>query len=168
MKRRRFLSIAGAAASIGFSVPEVLAERQPSVAGPNDVSSASPSHPNQGGRPLVDFSVDGLGLTPREYAAELAALAEGNSVEADYYSLGGTVAELEKRFAALLGKERGPIRSDRHAGKSSGCPEAGRARPAGARSGRKPPFQRLGRLRDPSERPDPDSSGGRPKHVHGR
>lgn len=105
MKRRRFLSLAGAA-SVGWSVPEVLAERRLSVAASGDASSSSLKPLNQSGRLSVDFSVDGLGLTPREYAAELVALAEEASIEADYYSLGGTVAKLEQRFAALLGKER--------------------------------------------------------------
>jgi threonine aldolase len=94
MKRRHFLSIAGAAATAGWAASAPgLSRSRPELA-PSD------------GRPLVDFSVDGLGLTPREYAADLAALAEGSSIEVDYYSLGGTVAELELRFAALLGKER--------------------------------------------------------------
>jgi len=106
MKRRRFLSIAGAAASAGLSAPAVFSERRPSAAGSDDGSLSSLRNPNQAGRPTVDFSLDGIGLTPWEYAAELAALAEGKTIEADYYSLGGTVTELEKRFAAVLGKER--------------------------------------------------------------
>jgi len=94
MKRRHFLSIAGATASAGWAAPASALSR--SFQAPNTA----------GGRLLVDFSVDGLGLTPREYAADLAALAEDSSIEIDSYSLGGTVAKLEQRFAALLGKER--------------------------------------------------------------
>ena len=50
------------------------------------------------------MDVDGLGLTPSEFSAVLAPLAE--RIEADEYSIGGEVAELEALFARLLGKER--------------------------------------------------------------
>jgi threonine aldolase len=50
------------------------------------------------------MDVDGLGLTPAEFAAVLAPLAA--RLEADEYSIGGEVEELEKLFARLLGKER--------------------------------------------------------------
>jgi threonine aldolase len=50
------------------------------------------------------MDVDGLGLTPSEFAAVLAPLA--SRIEADEYSIGGEVDELEKLFARLLGKER--------------------------------------------------------------
>jgi len=94
MNRRRFLSITSAAAAAGLAAPGSA------LPGIGQTANAS------GGGAFVDFSVDGLGLTPREYVAELAALAEKSAIEADYYSLGGTVTELERRFAALLGKER--------------------------------------------------------------
>ena len=92
MKRRHFLSIAGATASVRWAAPASALSRSRQASVPS------------GGRPLVDFSVDGLGLTPREYAADLASLAEASSIEVDSYSLGGTVAELEQQFAALLEK----------------------------------------------------------------
>jgi threonine aldolase len=50
------------------------------------------------------MDVDGLGLTPAEFAAVLAPLAA--KIEPDEYSVGGEVEELEKTFAGLLGKER--------------------------------------------------------------
>ncbi len=53
----------------------------------------------------IDFQADGLGLDPREYAALLHDLATTQQLEADYYSIGGLVAELEQKFARLLGKE---------------------------------------------------------------
>ena len=53
----------------------------------------------------IDFSSDGLGLNPREYAAQLQAVASTQTFEADYYSNGGSVAELERKFASVLGKE---------------------------------------------------------------
>jgi len=49
---------------------------------------------------------DGLGLTAGEQARLLTRLADDGRIEPDSYSNGGTVAALEQRFAALLGKER--------------------------------------------------------------
>ncbi len=94
MKRRNFFSFAGVAAASALTAP------RPVLSGFAQASVPSPD------RSFVDFSVDGLGLTPREYAADLTALAEKSPIEPDYYSLGGMVAELERQFAALLGKER--------------------------------------------------------------
>jgi len=50
------------------------------------------------------MDVDGLGLSPAEFAALLQRLSAG--IVADEYSLGGEVAELEAHFAQVLGKER--------------------------------------------------------------
>jgi len=50
------------------------------------------------------MDVDGLGLTPAEFAAILQPLASG--IAEDEYSVGGEVDELERLFARLLGKER--------------------------------------------------------------
>ncbi len=52
----------------------------------------------------VRMDVDGLGLTPAEFAALLQRLSVG--IVPDEYSLGGEVAELEAFFAQVLGKER--------------------------------------------------------------
>jgi threonine aldolase len=51
----------------------------------------------------VNFLGDGLELPPSAYAELLARLSK--NVKADEYSRGGAVETLEKRFAALLGKE---------------------------------------------------------------
>jgi threonine aldolase len=53
--------------------------------------------------PAVNFLGDGLELSPSAYAELLARLSK--NVKADEYSRGGAVEALEKRFAALLGKE---------------------------------------------------------------
>lgn len=53
----------------------------------------------------VNFSSDGLGLGPAEYATALREVATGRDFATDYYSLGGPVTELEQKFAQLLGKE---------------------------------------------------------------
>jgi threonine aldolase len=53
----------------------------------------------------VDFTGDGIPLTPAQFADLLARLASGGKVVEDEYSRGGAVAALEAQFAALLGKE---------------------------------------------------------------
>jgi threonine aldolase len=53
----------------------------------------------------IHFTSDGLALSPGEYARLLARLAERDGIGADEFSLGGAVAQLEQRMAALLGKE---------------------------------------------------------------
>jgi threonine aldolase len=57
------------------------------------------------GKLAVDFSVDGIPISTREYADLLAKLAGGNAITADQYSLGGAVETVEKQFAAQLRKE---------------------------------------------------------------
>lgn len=52
----------------------------------------------------VRMDVDGLGLTPTEFAALLQRLSA--AIVPDEYSLGGEVAQLEAFFAQALGKER--------------------------------------------------------------
>jgi len=53
----------------------------------------------------IHLTSDGLALSPAEYARLLARLAEADGIAADEFSLGGAVARLEQRMAALLGKE---------------------------------------------------------------
>jgi threonine aldolase len=53
----------------------------------------------------VKFTRDGIDLSPLEYSRLLYELAETGSIEADNYSRGGTVEQLELTFAELLGKE---------------------------------------------------------------
>src|ERR1700757_1839161 len=53
----------------------------------------------------IHFRSDGVALSPAEYASLLARLAEVDGIAADEFSREGTVARLEKRMAALLGKE---------------------------------------------------------------
>lgn len=54
---------------------------------------------------LVHTSGDGIGITPREYAALLNTLCQGKDVREDGYLLGGEVEAFEKHWATLLGKE---------------------------------------------------------------
>lgn len=89
MDRRNFLAAAGLAATA-----PVLAQIVAS-----DAHDAQPALFKR-----VDFTSDGLGLDPREYATLLGEVAAQN-LQPDNYSLGGSVAELEQKFAQLLGKE---------------------------------------------------------------
>ena len=54
----------------------------------------------------VRLSGDGLGLTPTASIELLARLTDENAIASDSYSNGGVVEELERAFAAALGKER--------------------------------------------------------------
>jgi threonine aldolase len=54
----------------------------------------------------VQFFSDGLMLSPAEYTQLLAKLVKDGRAAPDVYQSGGCVAELEARFAKLLGKER--------------------------------------------------------------
>lgn len=88
MDRRSFLATSGLAAALpalGASAPAFAAETTADVR-------------------RVDFLTDGLGLTPSQYAAELSKLTATRDFEADYYSLGGTIEDIERAFARRLGK----------------------------------------------------------------
>ena len=88
--RRGFVETVGAAAGLGC-VPYVapLAARAPE---PSDRT--------------VHLSGDGIGVTPREYAALLDQLCRRAEVTEDNYLLGGEVERFERHWAQLLGKDR--------------------------------------------------------------
>jgi threonine aldolase len=67
---------------------------------------ADPAARAQASAPAVRMTGDGPELTPSEYVALLARLVAERESEMDEYGLGGPAEEMEKRFAALLGKER--------------------------------------------------------------
>ncbi len=91
MDRRHFLALGGmACASTAWSQP-----------GP---SVSAPGAPGDMFR-HVQFTSDGLALTPREYALRLGEAVAERSFGVDNYSIGGSLATLEKQFAALLGKQ---------------------------------------------------------------
>jgi threonine aldolase len=54
----------------------------------------------------IRLSGDGIGHTPRQYAALLTRLLDEKNMTPDSYSLGGIVEELETACARVLGKER--------------------------------------------------------------
>ncbi len=85
VSRRRLLGLAGAAGLLG-------------------VRGISAGAGPAGSAKLVRTDVDGLGLTPAEFADLLKKLS--GSLEPDEYSLGGEVEALETLFARLLAKEQ--------------------------------------------------------------
>ncbi len=54
---------------------------------------------------IVHTSGDGIGISPREYAALLNRLGQSKDVAEDNYLLGGEVEAFEQHWAKLLGKE---------------------------------------------------------------
>ena len=95
--RRRFLQTGALGLGAGALGPG-LAEGQG-----GGIGSGSAAEPGAG---RVRMSGDGLGLTPLDHGRILSRLADEGRIARDSYSNGGVVAELEERFAALLGKER--------------------------------------------------------------
>ena len=91
MDRRQFLAASGLAATTPTLA--LLAAPEATTAAETGLFQA------------IDFSNDGLGLTPREYALRLHEMASTQDIDGDNYSNGGVIAQLEKKFAQLLGKE---------------------------------------------------------------
>ena len=64
---------------------------------------------------VVKLFGDSLALSPAESVAVLDTILDERGIEADYYSRGGVVEELETTMAKALGKERAiyfrPVRS---------------------------------------------------------
>ena len=89
MDRRRFLAASG------------LAATAPALAG---ASVALGEDHGTGFFQRIDFTSDGLGLSPAEYASLLHEAVAKDGLQGDNYSNGGVVAELEQTFARLLGK----------------------------------------------------------------
>lgn len=89
MNRRHFLAAGTLAAATPLLVSTAAVDAMP------DAARASRR---------IDFTSDGLGLTPAEYAAQLQEVASTPDFAADYYSNGGAIAALEKAFAQRLGK----------------------------------------------------------------
>lgn len=66
--------------------------------------SRSISKPNT--EKTVDFTFDGVFLSPLEYAQKLQEIAENRNLGRDFYGNGGIVKELEEKMAAITGKEK--------------------------------------------------------------
>jgi threonine aldolase len=85
--RRAFVESLGATAAAGWIFPSARG------------SAEAPDR-------SVRMSGDGVGLSPRGYAALLAELTQKSEIAEDLYLLGGEIERFEHRWAELLGKER--------------------------------------------------------------
>ncbi len=94
MDRRRFLKASGLVAATPALARAAVAN--PAAANPAPVGSLFHR---------IDFTSDGLGLDPAEYASLLQQAVAKGEVQPDNYSNGGLIAALEQKFAGLLGKE---------------------------------------------------------------
>ncbi|HDT11212.1 MAG TPA: aminotransferase class I/II-fold pyridoxal phosphate-dependent enzyme [bacterium] len=93
IKRRDFLRLSGAAAAFGMASQSAFS------------ADYFRRKEKSGLEKIVNFTGDGLGLTPAEYSALLVKLAEEGKIEPDYYLSGGAVEEMEQKFAKWLQKE---------------------------------------------------------------
>jgi threonine aldolase len=89
MQRRKFLKLSSTAALLP-AVSLTASAQEKKLPGINGA---------------VNLTGDGIDLSPAAYAQLLQQLTANDKLVADNYSLGGCVEDLEKKFAALLGKE---------------------------------------------------------------
>lgn len=89
MQRRKFLKLSSTAALLP-AVSLTASAQEKKLPGINGA---------------INLSGDGIDLSPAAYAQLLQQLTANDKLVADNYSLGGCVEDLEKKFAALLGKE---------------------------------------------------------------
>jgi threonine aldolase len=68
-------------------------------------AAAAKAYLDPSGDRHVYFTGDGVPLKPKEWASVLLQVTQETEVDLDSYSVGGPVAELEKKFAEKLGKE---------------------------------------------------------------
>jgi threonine aldolase len=98
--RRALVQTLGAAGGVAWLRPrEAAAGRQ------SPPATSPPAAPNGPGDRTVHLSGDGVPLSPRAFTALLDELTGKADVAEDNYLLGGEIAEFERHWAALLGKE---------------------------------------------------------------
>jgi threonine aldolase len=88
MQRRKFLKLS----SVATLLPAVSL-------------TASATEKKLPEKKIISLTGDGLDLSPAAYAQVLQQITANDKLVADNYSRTGSVEELEKKFAALLGKE---------------------------------------------------------------
>ena len=93
MERRNFIKNSGLAAASLAGIATTFPQ------------SADSKNQLQIDKEKVNFTRDGLDLTPLEYGQLLSELAKNEQIVIDSYSRGGVVEELENRMAKILGKE---------------------------------------------------------------
>ena len=95
--RRRFLRAGALGLGAGVLTPSMAMAQRGSAVAAGTVAPVSTR---------IGMTGDGLGLTAGDQARLLTQLADDGQIDRDSYSNGGTVEQLEKHVAALLGKER--------------------------------------------------------------
>lgn len=95
LNRRKFLQTSGAGLLPAF-IPFTQA-----LASDNVLEQAIPP-----GTPVVKFFGDGEMFEPGDYLDELQKFQAASNISRDRYGSGGVVEALEKKFAALTGKEK--------------------------------------------------------------
>jgi threonine aldolase len=93
INRRNFLKTSG------LGVVPVLAAGMQTIASP--LNSPSPFDEKQ----QINFLFDGVFLDPPSYISKLQEINSKQKIEQDFYGSGGVVTALEKKFAAITGKE---------------------------------------------------------------
>ncbi|RYZ22836.1 MAG: aminotransferase class I/II-fold pyridoxal phosphate-dependent enzyme [Chitinophagaceae bacterium] len=96
--RRSFLK------NSGLSLLPAFLPLAPALAGSGSAGNPVATEPPTG-RP-VRFSGDGEMFGPADYLAELSATNTAAAIQRDTYGRGGAVEALEKKFAAITGKEK--------------------------------------------------------------
>ena len=92
--RRNFLRASG------LTVLPALIPSFPSIARMN------PRSADQAGVQPINFTYDGEFLDPPSYINKLLKINSSQPIGQDYYGVGGAVADLEKKFAEITGKEK--------------------------------------------------------------
>ncbi len=152
LSRRGFVEAAGAAAAGAWMSP------LPAAAAPDTPATDR----------TVYLAGDGIGLSPRAYAALLAELTAKAEVDEDSYLLGGEIEPFERHWATLLGKETRGLHALGHPGQSPGAARAGRRQAPGHRARDEPHLQRHRRRLPDAVGPHADAARPRRGQLHAR
>ena len=104
MGRREVLKLGGALAAGASAAPALAGQ---AATDPDELTRLQQT---------VNFIYDGSHLSPLEYAHLLNQLATSKPLQADVYSNGGVVEELEHTLARWLGQGKRRLHAHRHAG----------------------------------------------------
>src|ERR1700749_884474 len=93
LKRRNFLKLSGLALAPAI-LPTLNADAKSSI-----LNIDTPT------KSVISFTDDGVHYAPAEYIAKLQEINAKEPIGADVYGQGGSLAKLQKQFAAITGKE---------------------------------------------------------------
>lgn len=75
------------------------------LSGTSTAAAGIASIPKEAEVPVVNFNDDGPFYDPAAYLAKLQEIGKAGAIGQDFYGRGGAVEQLEKKFAAITGKE---------------------------------------------------------------